>query len=45
MFFTADEDINNFRELIAGNYLLEEIDNAISGFDLILVKKEIKNDK
>lgn len=45
LFFIADEDINNFRELMVGNYLLEEIDNMIRGFDLILVKKEINNDK
>ena len=44
LFFQTSTEINYFRELMVGNYLLEEIDNKIKGFDLILVKKEINND-
>ena len=44
LFFQTSTETNYFRELMVGNYLLEEIDNKIKGFDLILVKKEINND-
>ena len=41
LFFETSDEIDYFRELMVGTYLLEEIDNNINGFDLILVKKEI----
>ena len=43
IFFETSDEIDYFRELMVGTYLLEEIDNKINGFDLLLIKKEINN--